>query len=159
MISEQQIRSVALFFFFSLLDERAALHAADQAVAQLKTRLRGIEDDPAAEVAANVAATAKVMMVEVCAALFSREKKHVTRGKAALTFDSGWSLPDDTELAAWARFHKDASEDDLLALLFSRVIGASDTEIATALRISEGTARYRIGRAVKHLGFADRLAV
>lgn len=155
MITEQQIRSVALFFFFAFLDEKTALSAAAAAVAKLKARLRravGASD-------ASGASDANVAMVEICAALFENEKKRITRGKLALTFESGWSLPDHFELAPWARFHKDASDEELLALLFARVIGASESEIARALGISEGTARYRIGRAVGHLGVANRLAL
>ncbi len=149
MITERQIRSVALFFFFAYLDEKAALRAMDTTVAALKSRLRAI-DDPS---------EARVAVIEACAGQFNRDKKRIARGKLALTFESGWSLPDHFELAPWARFHKDASDEELLALLFARVLGSGETEIARALGISEGTARYRVGRAIRRMGAANKLAL
>lgn len=147
-MTERQIRSVAVFFLFALLDERAALRAAEVTIAALKARVR--EDDDL---------ESRIAILRACVVGFDREKKRITRGKLALTFESGWRLPDHTELAPWVRFHKDADEEELLALIFSRLMGFSDTEIALALGISEGTARYRIGRAVRHLGAANRLAL
>lgn len=151
MITERQIRSVTLFFLFAYLDERAALRAAQSAIASLKVRLPAFATED--EIGARIA------IIDTCASAFTRDKKHIRRGSSALTFESGWQLPAQTELAPWTRFHKDASDEELLAVLFSRVMGFSATEIANGLHISEGTARYRIGRGIHRLGSTSGLSL
>jgi hypothetical protein len=150
MLTEKQIHAmaapVAIFFFYALLDEHLAMKAAERTVARLKGRLHGIPiDDPEAHVA----------ILRACANQFERCKDQISKGKSALTFESGWKLPDHTDLALWTRFHKNASDEELLALLFSRVMGFSNLEIAHGLGISEGTASYRVGKAIRHLGSAS----
>lgn len=148
MVNEHQIRWIALFFFFALLDEKAALRASDRAVAALKVRLRGTDPDDEYQ--------ARVALMQICKGHWEKISKQTVRGKLNLSLQDGWSLPDHTDLSPWARFHKDASDEEMVALLFARILGFAESEIAVALGVTEGTVSHRLGKAVRALGAASR---
>ena len=147
MLSENQIRSVALFFLFALLDERAAMPYANRVTAVLKTKL-GRHAEESTE--------AKQIVLGACYRQFQKIKKDILRGQVSTSLSSVLTLPSGADLGAWIRFHKDATDDELLALIFSKIMGFSDFDIAQALGVSEGTIRYRISHAVRRLGETQR---
>ncbi len=148
MITEQHVRWIALFFLFSLLDERVAAQATLKTVTALKARLpvEGTEDP----------SLMRIRIIEMCEKNRLNFKKQALRSAHILTF-SGWSLPDHVDMGPWARFQKEASEEELLSVIFSRILGFSDEEIAEGLKVTVGTTRYRVGRGLRHLGETNKM--
>lgn len=143
MISDSHVRWIALFFLFSLLDEKVAVQATQRTITSLKARTpEAVKEDEA---------SFRVRLISTCFQFWSQYKKSVPKGKHLMTF-AGWSLPDHADLGPWARFQKEASDEELLSVVLSRLLGFSEDEMAKGLQISEGTARYRVARGVRLLG-------
>jgi hypothetical protein len=147
MLSESQVRSVALFFLYAVLDEHAALPIADKTSAILKNKLSRVAEE---------SIDAKRIFISTCKTQFDKIKKNLIRGQMSLTLSNALILPEDVSLAAWVRFHKESPDDELLAVIFSRIMGFTEHDIAGAMDVSEGTANYRLGRGLRRLGEIQR---
>jgi hypothetical protein len=93
-----------------------------------------------------------VVLVLVTQQIWVKMRGNFFRGHPFITGDSGWQLPDRLDLSPWKEFQKIAPEDELLAVIWSQILGLKDEDISTALGFSEGTLRYRMGRALRKLG-------
>lgn len=156
MITDEQVRAIALFFLFALMDEKIALRAAEKAVASLKaTHGRA----PGSENAAKVEDHSLIRAVKKS---FDQHVKLAPRNRAVSVPDSMWKLPSGfdakTGIQAWTRFQQDSGENEIVAVIFSRVLGFRDEDIADGLNVSLGTARYRIGKGMRQLGIHVRAA-
>jgi hypothetical protein len=76
----------------------------------------------------------------------------VSRGRPNTSVESGWLIPEGIDLGPWREFQKNASEDELLTVIWSKILKFSDLEISEGLGITQGTIRYRLGRALRKLG-------
>ena len=147
-------RSIAVFFLFAMPDESFAAHSAERAISALKaSNLARAEGRPA-----------RVRLVQLCkrryqieVASWRRDRGDRVREAAAPAAGQTvglWRFPSDANVSAWLKFRKDTGEDELLALIFSRILKLSDDEVAEGLAISSGTLRHRLGRAARSLGHA-----
>lgn len=134
-------KSIALFFFFALMDEQRAIEATSKAIQNYRARLaKNPEKKPAVTL---VAATAEV---------WETEGSRIIRGRQNFSFGNGWTLPTGLDVGPWKEFQKTAQEDEFLALIWSQILQISDDDIAMGLNISIGTLRYRVGKALRKLG-------
>lgn len=136
-----EIRSIALFFFFAFLDDRRALEASTQAISLYHTKKKN-----------NPQFNASVLVVMSTFAIWNKHHLKLNRGAANFSTDAGWNVPADLDLGPWREFQKLATQDELLAVIWSKVLELSEQDIAEGLGISEGTVRYRLGRALRKLG-------
>jgi len=136
MITDELVRSIALFYFLSFLDEKVAVEASEKAITQLKAR--GKSDDRSV-----------VRLLWQC---FEQFSKQVARRPLRTEPDIAWAVPPHLDLTPWAKFQQEAGKNELIAVLLSRVLGFTDESIAAGLGISVGTARHRIGKGMRHLG-------
>lgn len=143
-MKREQAREIGLFFLLGLVDERVALSAAGRAIAQLKAS----EQDP----------IPVVSIIEVCRASWKTHRKHVPRNQPTYEPESSWTIPDGLDIEVWLRYQKDAPDEDIMALLFSLVMGFSDDDLAEGFQTSVGTIRYRLGKGVRQLGLVARTA-
>lgn len=142
------VRDIGLFFLLGLMDETTALVAASRVIAQLKTQYGEKLD----AVPANV-------LIRACRSTWKSNRRKTARNQPIEPPASAWILPAAPraiDMTAWVRFQKDASEDDVMALLFSHVFDFSDVDLAEGFQTSVGTIRYRLGRAVRQLGLVVR---
>ncbi len=147
MLSESQVRSVALFFLYAVLDEHAALPIADKTSGILRSKLSRVAEE---------STDAKRILISTCKTQFEKIKKSLSRGTMSMTLSNAFVLPDDVSLAAWVRFQKESPDDELLTVIFSRIMGFTEYDIAEAFEVSEGTATYRLGRGLRRLGEIQR---
>jgi DNA-binding CsgD family transcriptional regulator len=134
-------KSIALFFFFALMDEQRAMEATSKAIQNYRARMaKHPETKPA------------ITLVASTADVWRSEGKRIVRGRQNFSFGAGWDLPSGLDLGPWKEFQKTAQEDEFLALIWSLILKISDEDIAMALNISIGTLRYRIGKALRKLG-------
>lgn len=133
------IDTVAKYFFFASLNEQISFAASLQALAELKSKnWLGFEF--------------RARWIQVLAR--RRAKLKVVTGKSwhdALS-RPGIALPPDFDLTAWSHFMTTGNPVEVDAVLFSKILGFSDDEIASALKVTLGTVRYRVGRGLRHLG-------
>jgi len=74
------------------------------------------------------------------------------RGRPNYSLEAGWLLPEGLDLGPWKEFQKQAQEDELLCLIWSKILKIADEDISMGLGVSVGTLRYRVGRALRKLG-------
>ena len=149
MIADEQVRWIALFFLFSLLDEKTALLASETAVAQVKAI--PANDSPLVDESAR-----RVQLISILRKVFEQNRKALARNRPATLPETSWVLPEGIDLRTWAKFQKDSSDGEVISVVLSKILGFTDYEIAEGLHISVGTARYRIGKGMRQLGTSIR---
>jgi hypothetical protein len=140
-MGEAETKSIALFFFFAFLDDRRALEASTQALIFANDKKKK-----------NPKISDAVLVVMSTFAIWKKHHLKLTRGNPNISADAGWMIPPDFDLGPWREFQKLATQDELLAVIWSKVLSVSEADIAQGLGISEGTIRYRLGRALRKLG-------
>ena len=130
---------VAKYFFFHSLDEQISFAASLKTVGDLRARGR----------------MGDAFRPEWIRTLVKgRASLKGLRGRPWPDFSRqpGFLLPDDFDLVAWSHFLSTADASEVDAVLFSKILGFTDEEIAAALDVTLGTVRYRVGRGLRHLG-------
>ena len=140
-MTENHISSIALFFFFALLDDQKAIEASSRALVLGRARSQR-----------NPQLKTSVILVSVTKAVWDQYKLRVARGRPNTSVESGWLIPEGFDLGPWREFQKSASEDELLTVIWSKILGIADEDISEGLGITSGTIRYRLGRALRKLG-------
>lgn len=139
-MNENDIRAIALFFYFALLDDRKAIEAGAEALnlARDRKKREGHLKN-------------SVCLVD---ATFRIWEKWAAQGVAQrlMSLHSAWQLPEGFDLGPWREFHKNATSEELVTLIWSQILGLSEEDIAAGLSLPEGTVRYRLGRALNKLG-------
>lgn len=140
-MKDTDIRAVALFFFFVFSDEGVAAEAAAETV----RRLRGSELDSEKSLPA-------ARLVTVTREVWRKYRRRLPRGRAYPVHNRYWALPEGVEIGPWRDFQKSATDDELLSVVWTKILGISEEDIARGLALSEGTVRYRLGRAFRKIG-------
>lgn len=140
-MSEIDVKSIALFFFFALLDERRAIDAAAEAYENCRHRL-----------SKNPQLKSSVALVAATKQIWEKNSGRFVRGRPNYSSESGWLLPGNIDMGPWKEFQKSAQEDEFLCIIWSQILKLSDEDISMGLGISPGTLRYRTGRALRKLG-------
>jgi hypothetical protein len=142
-MKEAQIRSVALFFYFTFMDKSLSLKATVEALSDIQKRLARAED-PNRPNPIVVYSTFKIW-----------KKYFKKRNIKSENFDKapeGWIVPPEIKLEAWRQFVKEGDPQNYLAVIWSQILGFSDQDISEGLGVSEGSVRYRVGKGLKHVG-------
>ncbi len=140
-MSDSDVKAIALFFFFTMLDEKRALLASSQAYELCMNKIDKDEKAPIGE-----------LIVKSTYKVWKHNHSKLIRGRPQYSLNSGWDLPPGLDIGVWKDFQKNASEEDLLAIVWSKIINISESEIAMGLGLSAGTIRYRVSHAVRKLG-------
>lgn len=140
-MGESEVKSIALFFFFAFLDDRRALEASTQAITLATEKKKK-----------NPQSDNQVLIVTASFSIWKKHHLKLNRGTPNISTEAGWMMPPDLDLGPWREFQKLATQDELLAVIWAKVLGISEKNIAQGLGISEGTVRYRLGRALRKLG-------
>lgn len=149
-----QIKSVSLFFFYSLLDEDLAEKASKDVIDHLRSKLKGKNEKGPTN--------PNVVLIHECLKSYNAIKATQPLNRASLAQKTKYILAPGVNLGAWRQFHKEAPEDEFMAVIWSQVVGFDEVLISQGLGVSEGTIRYRVGRGLRQLGqllgWGDRLA-
>ena len=138
-----QVQSVALFYFLSLLDERQALRATFKTLEEIKKRksqLKGGEK------------LSNSTFVELTNKNWIAKRKFLPSPNSTSPHVEGWIAPAGLDLGPWRQFRKQSPATELLAVIWSRILGFSDQDLAEGLSISKGTIQYRVSNGLKLLG-------
>jgi len=127
------LEKIALFYYFSFLDEAKA-----QAITA--RTLKVLHKQPAD---AEIVSTTNHFLQET-----NKRIKPV-----GLAFSAGSIvLPEKSNWGPWFEFRKQADPKDFHTLLYAKILGIADNDIATGLNVPVGSVRYRLGRGLKQLG-------
>lgn len=140
-MTQVDVKSIALFFYFAFLDDKKAIEASAQALAfsrDKKSKNPNYKD--------------AVILVSATKVIWDKHKSRVNRGRPNTSVESGWLVPEAVDLGPWREFQKNASEDELLTVIWSKILKIDDLDISEGLGITQGTIRYRLGRALRKLG-------
>ncbi len=137
MVDSSVLRSVSLYFFLTIPDEKKA-HAASLAAL---TQIRRLPST-----------TNKSLIISILHRLKDKAGKMRVHHWPFKKDDKSWMVPETLDLHAWRSFTSRAEQSECEAVLLSRVLGFSDSEIATGLGVTDGTVRYRVGRGLRVLG-------
>lgn len=144
-MKRNQVHEIGLFFLLGFMDEKVALAAASRCIAKMKA---------AQESSSGSFPT--VELIRICQEAWKTFRKQIPRNQPLSTPTDSWVLPSDLDISIWTRYQKDAADEDVMALLFSLVLGVSDHDLAEGLQTSVGTIRYRLGKGVRQLGLVVR---
>lgn len=144
-MNRDQVREVGLFFLLGFMDEKVALAAASRCVARIKVSHES-----------SSSSFPTVELIRICRESWKTFRKQIPRNQPLSTPSDSWILPSDLDISIWTRYQKDAADEDVMALLFSLVLGVSDQDLADGFQTSVGTIRYRLGKGVRQLGLVVR---
>lgn len=148
-MKREQAREIGLFFLLGLMEERVALSAASRAIAQLKAGYSDLSRKEQDLVPVDA-------VIKACRESWKVHRKQIPRNQPTTTPETAWKIPSGLDISIWARYQKDAPDEDIMALLFSLVLKISDDELAEGFQTSIGTIRYRLGKGVRQLGLVAR---
>lgn len=140
-MTETDVQAIALFFYFALLDDQKAIEASSQALALSRARKQK-----------NTELKSSVVIVAATSRVWEKYKPRLIRGRPNTTVESGWLIPEGLDLGPWREFQKSASEDELLTVIWSKILKINEDDISEGLGLTKGTVRYRLGRALRKLG-------
>lgn len=150
-LNREQAREIGLFFLLGFMEERIALSAASRAIAQLKAEFSEISRKDREPGAVAIGA-----VIRVCRESWKVYRKQIPRNQASNPPENTWIIPEHVDLTTWARYQKDAPDEDIMTVLFSLVLGVRDEDLAEGFQTSMGTIRYRLGKGVRQLGLIAR---
>lgn len=66
--------------------------------------------------------------------------------------ENKYHLPEKIDMSIWYQFVREAKDEEVPLLIWSKVMSISDVDIARGIGISDGTVRLRIANALKKIG-------
>lgn len=150
-MKREQARAIGLFFLLGFMEEQVALSAAGRAIAQLKAEFPNISRKDRETESVPIGA-----LIKVCRDSWKHYRRQTPRNQPTTSPEAAWEIPSGLDLSIWARYQKDAPDEDVMALLFSLVLEITDEELAEGFQTSIGTIRYRLGKGVRQLGLVAR---
>lgn len=129
-----EIERIVLFFYLAFLNEERALSASARVVSYFKNKGR-------------LETASRDEMLQICAKSFYK------------TYDREDPIYPNTKfphldlsqvnLAVWQSFSALISREEMLTLLYTHILKATEQEIATVFGVSTGTVRHRMARSLK----------
>ncbi len=141
MLSEKQVREIALFFLFSLPNEQLALVSTEHVIARAKAK--DVDSSNSHEDFLN-------MVLPLCVSEWRYAFRHLPKDKTTWVFSN--QLRAVVDLASWLKFLKTNSDSEILAVALKVRFELSDRRLGELLKVTEGTAQYRLGKAYRTLG-------
>lgn len=142
-MTETQIKSVALFFYFTLLDEDLAEKAGHETIEICRKKFKKDNLSEGEQLA--------ILIYQMHLKYGHLRSTHVLN-RASLSKRTHYLTPAGISFGAWRQFHKEASPEDLVSVVLSQILGFEDGAIAIGLGVTVGSVRYRVGRGLRQLG-------
>ena len=144
MEPQAQIAALALFYFYAFPDEKVALYATQKTWDRMRALFRRPQkkfEDWSQH------------FVLLTADGYNRYQRQAVKHihlvpelqKEILHVHSA-------DMGPWKEFRKRAGQDELLAVLWTQVLGLAEEDVTRALRISSGTLNHRLARGLRKLG-------
>lgn len=135
---------IALYFYFSFLDEAKAQAATTKVLKKIHQGRRFNQGDGREGI--NL-----IDLVRLTESFNLKSRRAIK--PMSLAFAVGHIvIPENSNWGPWFEFRKLANDKNFNAVLYSKILGVNENEIAEGLGVPVGTVRYRIGHGLKLLG-------
>ncbi len=138
----KEIKTIAKFFFFALLDENRALKVSRSAVGEFLRKVREFHEDE----------DKTQLVCDLTYKYFQKEKKLLARGHSEVSFEKGWKKSPLLDFSIWLNFHKEAKYEDMICVIWVHVLELPVDVIAKTLMISPSSVLYRVSKGVRLMG-------
>lgn len=149
-MTDNNIRAVALFFYYTMPNELLALHATDLAVKKIKPLASQANDSLNPEI------------VDICTDIasdilkkYKANDKKVTQLQIPKRYENlgnPWVIPTNLSLSPWKEFINITESENLQLLVWTHLLKIEELLVAKKYGISVGTLRYRVSNSLKALG-------
>jgi hypothetical protein len=147
---DEIIGKSALFFFLLTFNDRIATDATVKIIEVIKNRSSRRTG------ASSVEDTNLECMIECCMEHWQTLHTRFSKEKVQIVSSKLLQWPEHIDLNPWKEFQKRAPENELIAVTWVHVLGIPEQILARALKVSEGTIRYRVGKGLSLLGQLNR---
>lgn len=144
VVADVHLKRFAIFFFLAFLDERLAAEISDRASATYKTKNPKNLNSDSHEM--------RLLTIELCRSYWESNKKRVNRKEVNPKVELFGKLPANVTLQPWIKFHRQTPDEEIIVFILSQILKFSEQEVSDSLKISVGTLRHRVSRAVRTLG-------
>ncbi|HEX4923343.1 MAG TPA: hypothetical protein VFV50_04625 [Bdellovibrionales bacterium] len=138
-MSDTQIKSVALFFFFAFFDEQKSLDLTARVIRLVRKKAKGAE------------VPLEVLIVQAAQKVLVKEAKRTDVAPPPQTLQT-LQIPDETQLGYLHALRRKIALDEYSALVWTHIIGFPEPALAAGLGSTVGTIRHRNGAALRTLG-------
>lgn len=138
------------FFFLTLIDEEKVIHATNEALARYeKLKSKTLQSEKSEE----------ILFIRSCLWAWQRNRFQIQPD-----FWSWFQLEQErirkqdlfshspVPLEPWIKYQKSCRPEEMVCLVLREILQLSESRIAEALNLSEGTIRYRISHGLHTLG-------
>ncbi len=133
------IDTVAKYFYFLSLDEQITFAASFRVLGDLKAQ-------------GHMESEHRRQWIATLHKYRDKLKKFPRRDWSHSPDEKGFELPKGLDLAAWSNFMMNGDQQEIEAVLLSRILHFSDQDVADGLGVTVGTVRYRVGRGLRAMG-------
>lgn len=147
-LADIHVKKVILFFLFALVDEGAAIKASEKVIRRLKKRIKNTDQGYISDKKFSF----DKVLIEESNALFIELTQNIINLYKRPIIGSNWLTSTNVDLSPWKQFHKESQLNEIDVLIWSRILHYSDEDIADGLKITVGTVRYRVAKALRRLG-------
>ncbi len=141
-MSEQETKSIALFFFLAFLDDKKGVELSQKVAKRLKRIW-----------SADASVDHALSLVSECFNTWTQAL--ASKGQiigSLVASEETLKLPQNVGLEAWKKFLQLEHRDNVFPLIWTEVLGYSEEVVGQATKISQCTIRTRIARGLAHLG-------
>ena len=134
--AESYVRTLAVFFFFSLMNEDHVILNTIKILDKIKK--------------INASKTKDLVLIRMATEIVydsDLSQVYITKG-----LNEKWILSMGQDIGPWKEFHKNARKEEMISLLWTHVLKMEESTVLEALELNKGTHYYRISSALKKLG-------
>lgn len=150
-MKEQQIKAISLFFFYCIPDEMQASTYINKCMNAFNSKAQE-----------TLGSDHWYLVVGLSYKYWLQYRKKIEKFKLSekqkKTWESQVELADsilvneNIDLSPWKEFQISSNSDELLFVVWAKILDIEDKSIAKGLGISIGTVRYRTSKGLKELG-------
>lgn len=155
-------QDIALFYFFSFLDEHLVMELAAQAFELFQEQILCLqkEKNKLKKKQSPTESSQLVSQSELNSTLVSstyriwmlQKKKKITSIHEFTHLNIKWKMPNRSSLEPWREFLKFSNGDDqVLFLIWTNILKIPICDISNGLSITEGTVRFKLSRGLHNL--------
>jgi len=145
---DSQIHAVAKFFYLTSKNPPKTNEAIRKTLAKLKSLYQKnpkLEDDASVLVYWTNKYWKQVFKNRQLAFIYQANREP---GSPTASY---FTIPKDTDLNTWNEFMSKSSEDELMLVVWSKILQIDENQIAKGLGISFGTVRFRVAAGLRKL--------
>ena len=158
---EPYVKSIFLFFYYIFLEEKMALKATRKVLKRQKQSLAKLPHKAtqsqliySQDQEKTINQEIIYLLISICLQVWKKYQKYsFSKNKQNLRGTSNKeSFMPSIDLEPWRDFLRETKDEVVLVVILSKILLFKDEDIASAMKISIGTVKYRLGYGLRCLG-------